>query len=92
VRGKAANLGVAGELEQRLVRAGYLDTQSRLYEDRRYAPRGRTVHRVTDGFPRITEQTKPVGVSDVVYTVDLLAADRFLVGHEDMITALEKKA
>jgi hypothetical protein len=92
VRGQAANLGVAGELEQRLVRAGYLDTQSRLYEDRRYALRRRTAHRVTDGFPRITEQTMPVGVSDVVYTVDLLAAAQFLVGHEDMITAMEKTA
>ncbi|MCR3752671.1 PD-(D/E)XK motif protein [Lentzea californiensis] len=92
VRNQATRLGVAGELEQRLVRAGYLDTQSRLYEDRRYALRGRTVHRVTDGFPRITEQTRPVGVSDVVYTVDLLAADRFLVSDEDMITVLEKKA
>ncbi|MEU9685387.1 PD-(D/E)XK motif protein [Amycolatopsis japonica] len=92
VRSQATSLGVAGELEQRLVRAGYLDTQSRLYEDRRYAQRGRTVHRVTDGFPRITEQTRPVGVSDVVYTVDLLAADRFLVGEEDMITVLEEKA
>jgi len=92
VRNQAANLGVAGELEQRLVRAGYLDTQSRLYEDQRYTVRRRTVHRVTDGFPRITEQTRPLGLSDVVYTVDLLAAARFLVGHEDMITVLEKKA
>ncbi|MDX3006929.1 PD-(D/E)XK motif protein [Kribbella solani] len=92
VRRQAADLGAAGELEQRLVRAGYLDTQSRLYEDRRYVLRRRTVHRVTEGFPRITEQTRPVGVSDVVYTVDLLAAARFLVGHEDMITALEMKA
>lgn len=92
VRHQTTRLGVAGELEQRLVRAGYLDTQSRLYEDRRYALRGRTVHRVTDGFPRITELARPVGVSDVVYTVDLLAAAEFLVGHEDMITVLEKKA
>lgn len=92
VRGQAVRLGVAGELEQRLVRAGYLDTQSRLYEDQRYSLRRRTVHRVTDGFPRITEQTRPVGVSDVGYTVDLLAAARFLVGHEDMITVLEEKA
>lgn len=92
VRSQATSLGVAGELEQRLLRAGYLDTQSRLYEDRRYALRRRTVHRVTDGFPRITEQTRPVGVADVVYTVDLLAAAQFLVGHEDMITVLEKKA
>ncbi|WP_052441594.1 PD-(D/E)XK motif protein [Streptacidiphilus anmyonensis] len=92
VRNQAASLGVAGELEQRLVRAGYLDTQSRLYEDRRYALRRRTVHRVADGFPRVTEQTRPVGVSDVVYTVNLLAAARFLVGYEDMITILEEKA
>lgn len=92
VRTQTTSLGAAGELDQRLVRAGYLDTQSRLYEDRRYALRGRTVHRVIDGFPRITEQTRPVGVSDVVYTVDLLAADRFLVSDKDMITVLEKKA
>ncbi|ASO18635.1 hypothetical protein FHR81_003043 [Actinoalloteichus hoggarensis] len=92
VRNQATNLGVAGELEQRLLRAGFLDTQSRLYEDRRYALRRRTVHRVTGGFPRIIEQTRPVGVSDVVYTVDLLAAAPFLIGHEDMIIVLEKKA
>ncbi|GAB2727392.1 PD-(D/E)XK motif protein [Nocardia thraciensis] len=91
VRNQAVSLGVAAELEQRLVRAGYLDTQGRLYEDRRYALRRRTVHRVTDGFPRITEQTKPLGVSEVVYTVDLLAAAQFLVGHEDMINALGMK-
>ncbi|MCK9893124.1 PD-(D/E)XK motif protein [Frankia sp. AgB32] len=92
VRHQATGLGGAGELDRRLVRAGYLDTQSRLYEDRRYALRGRTVHRVTDGFPRIIEQTRPVGVSGVRYTVDLLAATSFLVSHEDMITALETKA
>lgn len=92
VRNQVASLGVAGELEQRLVRAGYLDTQSRMYEDRRYALRGRTIHRVADGFPRITEQTRPVGVSEVAYTVDLLAATQFLVGHEDLITLRDKKA
>ncbi|MGW0178044.1 PD-(D/E)XK motif protein [Nocardia sp. NPDC003345] len=92
VRSQTTNFGVAGELERRLVRAGYLDTQSRLYEDRRYALRRRTVHRVTDGFPRITEETKPLGVSDVVYTVDLLSASQFLVGNDDMISALEKKS
>lgn len=92
VRSRAAGVGAAGVLDQRLVLGGYLDTQSRLYEDRRYALRSRTVHRVGDGFPRITEQTRPDGVSDVAYTVDLLAAAQFLVSHEDMITVLEKKA
>jgi hypothetical protein len=92
VRSRAASIGASGALDQRLVLGGYLDTQSHLYEDRRYALRSRTVHRVSDGFPRITEQTRPVGVSDVAYVVDLLAAGHFLVGHEEMITVLGAKA
>lgn len=92
VRRQASGLGVTTELEQRLVRAGYLDTQSHLYDDRRYALRQRLVHRVRDGFPRITERTRPVGVTDVSYALDLLAAAPFAVDPGEMITTLEKNA
>jgi hypothetical protein len=89
LRRQAADHGVHAALDQRLVRAGYLDTQSHLYLDRRYALRQRLVHSVADGFPRITERDTPSGVSNVSYMLDLLAATPFLVSPTDMTDALD---
>lgn len=92
LRRQVSEQGVLGELDQRLVRAGYLDTQSHLYLDRRYALRQRLVHDVRDGFPRITEAYTPAGVSCVSYTLDLLAATSFLTGPTEMTNALDASA
>ncbi|MGH3832412.1 MAG: PD-(D/E)XK motif protein [Pseudonocardiaceae bacterium] len=89
LRRQASDHGVHAELDQRLVRAGYLDTQSHLYLDRRYVLRQRLVHSVAEGFPRITEGDTPSGVSNVSYTLDLLAATPFLVSPAEMTDALD---
>jgi hypothetical protein len=89
VRRQATELGVATELDQRLVRAGYLDTQSHRYLDRRYGVRQRHVHHVRDGFPRITERTRPAGLTSIAYSLDLLAAAAFILTPAEMITMLE---
>jgi hypothetical protein len=82
-------LGMSAEFEQRLNRAGYLETQAHLYSDRRYTVRECLVHVVGEHFPKITEQDLPGGVSDVSYTVDLNAASAFRTTGQEMIRALD---
>ena len=80
--------GVSAEFEQRLTRAGYLETQAHLYADSRYAVRQRMVHLVGEGFPKIMERDLPAGLSDVSYTLDLLAASAFRSTEREMTNSL----
>jgi hypothetical protein len=88
LRTQTAALGVSAELDQRLVRAGYLETQSHLYAERCYSVRRRAFHRVTSGFPRLVESTLPPGVSDVSYTLDLMAASEHQTTEAELTSRL----
>lgn len=87
-RTRAREAGALSRFEETLLSAGYLGTQEHLYQDRRYLVRSRSVHRVDIGFPRITPHDLPTGISQVSYSVDLLAAARFTCTFADLLEAV----
>lgn len=62
--------------EQRLVLAGYLDTDRERYGSVGYVVSGMDYYRVEDEFPRLIKGNLPLGVGDVTYSipVDMLGA------------------
>ena len=71
-----------GELEDRLLAAGWSDSRDRVaVEDLRVA--SQRLFRVVDAFPRLTTKTfaggVPAGITDVGYTLDTTALDSWLV-------------
>jgi putative PD-(D/E)XK family protein DUF4420 len=79
VRLEATRLGVGADLEQRILRAGYLHTQAHIYADVRYRIRQLKFYRIVQGFPRLTSEGLGIGISDLSYTVDLSSAVEFEV-------------
>lgn len=75
--------------DDRLLDAGYLDTDAVRFEMRRYAPRSQQCFRVEAGFPRLVEVDLPVGVGDVSYALSLAACAPFAVPVTTMISAIE---
>ena len=61
------------ELENKLIEAGYLDSQSHRYGSRGYTPRDSSFFRVSGDFPRITDRDLRPGVGDVRYTIAVTA-------------------
>lgn len=57
-------------LSERLIAASYFDAHSDRYI-RRFAPVDTRVVEVTDGFPRLTPGSVPLGVTRVTYDIDL---------------------
>ncbi|MGC5322413.1 PD-(D/E)XK motif protein [Micromonospora arida] len=84
--------GAGADFENKLILAGFLDTQSHLYEQVRYRVRRTRTHKVGAGFPRITENDLPDGVSDVSYTVNLMAASAHSVSPLEFLDALTEAA
>ncbi|MFG1776825.1 PD-(D/E)XK motif protein [Micromonospora sp. NPDC049048] len=67
-------------LEERLLHAGWLDIHRRQYEQERYSLAIRRCYLVTDGFPRITPTSLPIGITGVSYGLDLAACQPHFVG------------
>lgn len=78
IRAAAAGGGAAaGQLEDLLFEAGWLDAHAPGYSVQLYAPSGLRCFRVEDGFPRLTPGGVPPGVSAAVYSVLLSACTPF---------------
>ena len=76
----------------KLIEAGYLDTHSELYSDRRYTVRGTRFFRVADGFPRIASGDLRAGISECRYTVDLAACVPFEVEATEAMAVILNEA
>ena len=72
----------------KLIEAGYLDSHSELYSDRRYRHRETRFFKVTDSFPRIAARDLRGGISECSYTVLLTACAPYEVGGTEAIAAL----
>ncbi|AZE96130.1 hypothetical protein C4J96_4041 [Pseudomonas orientalis] len=77
--------GAVSFFRDRLMVAGYSDTQSRHY-GRRFEPTETRVFFVSESFPRLTTGTVPVGVTRALYEINLDHATEFL---SDLETALK---
>lgn len=81
-----ADSGAASALDDRLVAAGYFDAHTDQYP-RRFALVEALAIEVGDAFPRLTIGRVPVGITGVVYGIDL---DKVVVHRVDVATALRK--
>jgi hypothetical protein len=67
----SADEAILRGFEDKIRSAGYFDFQGERYDRVRYATFPLAAYFVGDGFPRISAETLPPGVSAVSYTVDL---------------------
>jgi hypothetical protein len=72
-------------LEDGLLQLGWLDAHADRYDVRRITVRSQATFEVRPGFPRLLAQNLPVGVSEVVYGLDLAACQSFEVSTDTML-------
>ncbi len=68
---------VSETFDDRLLEAGYLDSDAPRYETRLFALRGEHSFCVKNGFPRLVERNLPVGIGDVAYMLSITACEAF---------------
>jgi hypothetical protein len=81
--GRSTPLAVSS-FNERLIRAGYLDLDARLYDGSRFVIDDLYGFAVASGFPRLTSSTVPIGVIDASYSIH----ERVLSGFRLDIAAL----
>jgi hypothetical protein len=74
--------------EKGLVHAGYLTSQSHLYEEAGYTPRESNIFNVREGFPRITERDLLPGVGDVSYSISVAECKHYAVEQQDLVNSI----
>lgn len=76
------------DFNERLLKAGWFDTQAERYEGSRWTIRNEALFEVRGGFPRIVESDLPSGVGDVKYSISLAACGRFAANLDDVLSVL----
>lgn len=74
----------------KLFEAGYFDQHKKYYEDTGYTIRQKNVYRITEDFPKITENMIPAGVGDVRYSVVVSANENWVIDEEQLIHQLKR--
>jgi len=77
-------------LNDLLIRVGYLEQQRDLYEEPRYTIREQRFWRVTRDFPRIIESDLRPGVGDCQYRISTAGLDAYLLTSEGVVTAVKE--
>jgi hypothetical protein len=75
-------------LEEKLLRAGYLDIDRAHYDALRFVPVDLYGIAVRDGFPRLTPESVPAGIVDCSYEIDERTAANFRIGADELQTIL----
>jgi hypothetical protein len=78
--------GAVELLRERLMIAGYSETHAGYYT-RRFEPKERRILAVSEGFPRLTQGSVPIGVTRALYEINLDHAGDFI---SDLDAALRK--
>ena len=78
----------ANQLDEALLRAGYIEAQRALYGSPHYSVRSAQFFRVADGFPRLLESELPNGVEDVSFSVALAGCADFVCSDREVLEAL----
>lgn len=63
--------------DDRLLEAGYLDSDEPRYETRHFSLRSEHTFHVKSGFPRLVESDLPTGIGDVAYLLSITACAAF---------------
>jgi hypothetical protein len=83
--------GPCSDLDDLLVRVGFLRTDRAFYDEPRYTVRGRTFWNVAGDFPRIVETDLRAGVSQCRYRISTAALDPYVVAVEDLPGMLKEQ-
>jgi hypothetical protein len=62
----------------KILKLGYLEEDFENYEQL-YAIKKRNIYHVTSSFPKITSSILPIGIFNTQYSIELSAADRFII-------------
>ena len=82
-------LGAGGtQLDEPLIKAGYIEAQRALYESPRYSVGLYRFFRVRDGFPRLLESDVPSGVEGVSFSVALAGCADFACSDREVLETL----
>ena len=73
----------------KLLESGYYDIHKPLYDERGYTIRQENIYRVTDNFPRITENQIPIGVGDVRYSIVLSESEEWRINHQTLLGEIQ---
>ena len=79
-----------GVFRLKLLEAGYFDHHKEYYENTGYSIRQKNVYKVTENFPKITENMIPAGVGDVRYSVVVSANEDWMFDEEQLVNQLKK--
>ena len=87
-RDLVAYAGARETLDELLVRAGYLQSQRKLYDEPRYSVRRQRFWGVTGEFPRITEADLRPGVGDCEYRISVAGLEQYALAAEDVLSVV----
>jgi hypothetical protein len=76
--------------EERLAASGYCDDDD--YADDLFVIISSSFYEVAEGFPRIVRADVPEGVTEVAYSVDLIACSSFIVDGQDLVEMLTEQS
>jgi hypothetical protein len=83
---------VRAELDDLLIRAGYLAEHRHLYDEFRYTVRGTDFWHVTGDFPRIVEADLRPGVGNCCYRISTVGLDQYGVSAERVACIVKGEA
>ena len=75
----------------KLLEAGYFDIHRHLYSETGYSIRQENIYKITDDFPKITENQIPSGVGDVRYSLIVSANDDWTLSEHELFENLKSE-
>ncbi|WP_017572409.1 PD-(D/E)XK motif protein [Nocardiopsis halotolerans] len=76
------------DFEQRLAKTGYLGIHAEKYDEPRYTVTGSDVWEVSDGFPCLTVENIPAGISGCIYKIDTRVLAEYACDADEFRSAL----
>jgi hypothetical protein len=76
--------------KMKLMEAGYFEIHKALYEESGYSIRQENCYKISEGFPRITEQQIPGGVGDVRYSIVLTESEPWRINEPDLLKQISE--
>jgi hypothetical protein len=74
----------------KLLEVGYFDHHKQYYENPGYSIRQKNVYKITEDFPKITENMIPAGVGDVRYSVVISANENWMLEEGQLIDFIKR--
>ncbi|WP_426582713.1 PD-(D/E)XK motif protein [Mucilaginibacter sp. R-33] len=82
------NPALMDNFSQKLIRAGYLDEHTALYQRKDYVVRRISAFQVTTGFPKISGEDVPDGIHSITYKIEPAACDDYRIEPDNLFANL----